>query len=395
MTVPDSTVKKPSAKAGSCKRQKPYPGFPLSWHQSGYWCKKIRGKRHYFGARWGDWQQALEDYERVAADLHAGREPRADPDAVTVALMCNSFLTDREARHHAGELSSRSFSDYQQTCKRIVATFGRERVASDLRPDDFAKLRKTYSQNKWAPTTIANEIGRVGVVLNFAYQSQLIDKPIRVGPSFKRPSKKTLRQHRYEKGERLFEAEQLRQLIDEASPELRAMILLGINCGLGNRDCAKLQSKHLDLASGWLNYPRPKTGVKRRAKLWPETVEALKLVIANRKPPKRDAHAKLIFITKYRGAWYSETGSDCPITKEMRKLLGEIKIYRPGLSFYAIRHTFETIAGDSRDQVAVDHVMGHERPDMASVYRERINDARLEDVATFVHDWLFPAEGER
>ncbi len=28
---------------------KPYAGFPLSWHQSGYWCKKIRGKLHYFG----------------------------------------------------------------------------------------------------------------------------------------------------------------------------------------------------------------------------------------------------------------------------------------------------------------------------------------------------------
>src|SRR5580692_1116387 len=28
---------------------KPYEGFPLTPHPSGRWCKKIRGKLHYFG----------------------------------------------------------------------------------------------------------------------------------------------------------------------------------------------------------------------------------------------------------------------------------------------------------------------------------------------------------
>lgn len=64
-------------------------------------------------------------------------------------------------------------------------------------------------------------------------------------------------------------------------------MLLTINCGLGNRDCAKLESKHINFAKGWLDDPRPKTGVKRRAKLWPETVETLKLVLDDRKTPKK------------------------------------------------------------------------------------------------------------
>jgi hypothetical protein len=42
--------------------------------------------------------------------------------------------------------------------------------------------------------------------------------------------------------------------------QLRAMILLGINCGLGNSDCAGLSHSHLDLERGWLDYPRVKTG---------------------------------------------------------------------------------------------------------------------------------------
>jgi hypothetical protein len=35
------------------KPVKPYPQFPLTAHPAGYWCKKIRGKLHYFGP-WED-----------------------------------------------------------------------------------------------------------------------------------------------------------------------------------------------------------------------------------------------------------------------------------------------------------------------------------------------------
>ena len=77
------------------------------------------------------------------------------------------------------------------------------------------------------------------------------------------------------------------------------------------------------------------------------------------------------------------------MSKEFSKLIRELKLHRPGLGFYALRHTFETIGGDSRDQVAVDAIMGHARDDMASVYRERIDDARLLAVVQHVRKWLF------
>ncbi|MHC4403043.1 MAG: hypothetical protein ACYTG0_25560 [Planctomycetota bacterium] len=70
----------------------------------------------------------------------------------------------------------------------------------------------------------------------------------------------------------------------------------------------------------------------------------------------------------------------------------ETGIYRSGVGFYALRYTFETIAGDSRDQIAVDHVMGHDRGDMASVYRERIGDDRLRAVTDHVREWLFDSK---
>jgi hypothetical protein len=82
------------------------------------------------------------------------------------------------------------------------------------------------------------------------------------------------------------------------------------------------------------------------------------------------------------------------------KLLKLAGVARPGLSFYALRHTFETIGGDTRDQVAVDFIMGHSRGDMASDYRERISDGRLKAVTDHVRAWLYPPpeakpEGEK
>lgn len=142
--------------------------------------------------------------------------------------------------------------------------------------------------------------------------------------------------------------------------------------------------------------------------MWPETVQALREAIARRPTPKDPAHADLVFITKQGACWWKPgrlkelvTGADpeggrwhdapdTPISKETAKLLKALKIHRPGLNFYALRHTFETIGGESRDQVAVDHIMGHVRDDMASVYRERISDERLRAVTDHVRAWLWP-----
>src|SRR5690606_7774981 len=68
-------------------------------------------------------------------------------------------------------------------------------------------------------------------------------------------------------------------------PALRAMILLAINGGMGNFDCASLPMSAVNLETGWVNYPRPKTGVGRRFPLWPETAAAIQEAIDKRPEP--------------------------------------------------------------------------------------------------------------
>jgi hypothetical protein len=74
--------------------------------------------------------------------------------------------------------------------------------------------------------------------------------PMRFGPGFERPSKKVIRLERARKGARMFESEEIRQLLDHANGTLRTMILLGVNCGFGNADCGTLPISTLDLAGG-------------------------------------------------------------------------------------------------------------------------------------------------
>jgi integrase len=371
------------------KPAKPYPDFPLFPHATKRWAKKIRGQLHYFGP-WEDPDGALNKYLEQRDELHAGRKPKADPEALTIKQLANAFLNHKRDLLNAGELSPRTWAQYKETCDLLVKHLGKHRLVSDLAPDDFAALRRQQAK-RWRPGTLGNFIQRVRVVFKHAADNEVIDGPVRYGQGFKRPSKKTLRVEKARQGHKLFTAEEIRRLLDAASVQIKAMILLGINAALGNADCGRLPLRALDLERGWLDYPRPKTGMERRCPLWPETVRAVKEALARRHEPKAPADAGLVFITRTGQAWHTDT-TESPISYEFGKLLRRLGIngrQRPG--FYSIRHSFRTIADEAKDQPAADFIMGHEVPHMSSVYRETISDARLKAVSDYVRAWLFPS----
>lgn len=397
-----STTKASSRKA--TKPAKPRPDFPLYPHAVGKWCKTIRGKTYYFGT-WGDPEGALAEYLAVKDDLHAGRTPKgkAGPD---VRDVCNSFMVAKRVAMDAGQLSPRSFTGYDATCRCVLAELGAGRSVADLGPADFQKLYQKLS-GKHGISTLGREVTIVRGIFKHAFEADLIDRPVKFGPIFKVPSKAVVRKHKAKSeqtnGKKLFDAGAIRMLIDKADPQLKAMILLGINAGFGNTDCGNLPQSALDLRNGWINYPRPKTGIDRRVPLWPETVEALKAAIAARPKHRDPADANMTFLTIFGQRWTRfevvevkqhgkktiKAKSDDEVCKRFGKLTREQGLHRKGVGFYGLRHSFETVAGGCKDQVAVDGIMGHADPSMAAVYRHGIEDDRLRAVVDHVHGWLF------
>ncbi len=390
---------------------KPYPDFPLTAHPSGRWCKKILGKLHYFG-HLADWQAALDLWLKQKDELLAGRVPReATPDGLTLKRLSNAYLKHKKSQVDSWELSPRTLADCYRICAEMIDHFGLDRLVDDLRQEDFAAYRIALAK-RMGPVALGNTIQRTQSVLKYAYDAGLVDNRPRCGPGFARPSKKTLRLERAKKPLKLYEAAELRKLLDVAGIPMRAMILLAANAGLGNSDLANLPIGAVNLQTGWVDYPRPKTGIPRRFALWPETLAAVRETLAKRPQPVHEVDAALLFLTHRGGRWCKaifekkpaepiegddqkeklRQNNDNEVTKEFNKLFKSAGIERNGRSFYCIRHCFETVGGDSRDQVAVDHIMGHADSSMAAAYRERISDDRLRAVTEHVRAWLFFAE---
>lgn len=396
--------------------KKPRSDYPLFPHASRQWAKKVRGRLRYFG-KWSNPEAAEHRWLAQRDDLLAGRPVRpVGADELLVKDLCNQYLTYKQGLVQSGELAPRSFAGYMAACRRLARVVGSCTAISHLVREDFSHLRADMSKT-WGPQAVLNEIRRVRMIFTWGVAQNLLEHLPQYGDGMKRPSAKVLRMNRSAKGSRMFEAEQIRTLIAKAGPTLRAMILLGINCGFGNTDLGRLEKSRLDLKEEWADYPRPKTGVPRRCPLWPETVAAIRTVLRIRKraeeaekeslaqrregaeegeqtpPPAPRSTLPLrrhVFLTKAGRTWMpAATGN--PISTEFLALAKRCKVWRRGLGFYALRHTFQTIGGEVKDEPAVSAIMGHfaKTSDMAAVYRERINDDRLKAVTEYVRGWLF------
>jgi integrase len=257
--------------------------------------------------------------------------------------------------------------------------------------------RKGQAKSK---VVLGNEITRIKSIFHWGTRNgsadgnieTLVEKPVKFGDGFAKPKSKPIKRQQAEvierHGQRTFTREEILAMLLFAPGPLEAMVLLAINCGLGNSDIGQLRRVHLNLSTGWLNYPRPKTEADRRCKLWPETVDALKDWLKVRPEPKHSDDDRFIFITKYGCRWHKETGGDNPLSHEFRKILDRLAINHHR-NFYALRATYRTEAGRCADLEAIFYTMGHAMPGMAKHYVKDVHDERLTKVAECVRTWLF------
>jgi integrase len=233
---------------------------------------------------------------------------------------------------------------------------------------------------------------------NWAFKVRIFKEPFPLEVIEKVPTTEVDRQ--------VFTPDDIRRLLDHATVQMRAMILLGINCAFGCTDCALLQWSSLDLNTRRVDFPRPKTKVPRRFRLWPHTVEALQAI-----PQQGDN----VFYTKDGNTWawrlYRDADGkivcdDKPLTKAFKRLMKQAGVVgENGTGFYTLRRTGATIVAQSGNVFAVQAYLGHRDIKMASTYVQRGKLTAQSDQAIWrAWQWLnpvldpisaeFPADGE-
>jgi len=366
--------------------------FPLFAHKGrGYWCKTVLGKHHYFGKVADDPQgkkaMKLWLYERDW--LLSGLEPPPyDPEGSTtksVKYVCNAFLESKENELDAGNLSQRTWDELKCTCDLILKVIPAALEAKLLQPVHFSKVLAAINKRNESPNSRGKFIGQVKAVFNHAYDEELIDRPANFGKSFCSPKQVAYRKHENAKGDQSFTAEEIKLLLNHASVNGRAMILLGLQAGFSNTELAELPRSAIK--GNWIDWPRAKTATKRRIPLWPETKRAIEAAIAS-----GPIDGELVFYRNRRGDDYCNSQRNGGyVGKLFVRTASKAGIV--GHSFYDLRRTLQTIAENSSEQIdlpAIKAIMGHtgRRNDMSERYRQFISDERLQAVTNAVRKWL-------
>jgi integrase len=350
------------------------------------WVKKIGGRVV--------WLAPLDNpqlaRQRAAEHLHAymsGRQVVGPSNQHTLAQLASEFIDDCLARVEAPTptLDRLTYSYYYAVMEHVCTHF-RGRVALDITPADWQGYRNALATMGVARQR--NYVVYVKRLSNWALSLELIDRPLRFGKEFKAPSPKADRVNRAKRGDRTISPADLYLLLLEASPQLRAAILLACNTGIGNTDLAKLCVRDIDRHTATLTTYREKTGIHWVAPLWPETIAALAPLLARKAP------GSLVFTTK-GGRPLLTFATDDPRNASRNDCLarnfGRLR-NRLGLTctYYDCRRTFSTVAQATGDFPSVMSIMGHsfKSDDMLAQYRQRIAPENLLNVVNHVRRQL-------
>jgi integrase len=379
------------------KPVKPYPSFPLTPHAKG-WFVRHGGKPRFVCGRVSPedaivaWDRKKKVWDAAdAAAVTAAPPPPADPGRVDVGDLAEQFLASVEARAGEGRIIKRSFGEYVEAVRDFCGVVGADTRVSDLLPPHFLRHR-VYLSGRFGVHRLKKYMIAVRTMMKWGADNGVVDRPPRYGTEYKLPTKRDSRLARAAReaafGPLLFTAAEVGALLAACDGvNMRAMLLLALNGGYGNEDVADLQTVVLDLDRGVAQYRRGKTGVRRRVLLWAETVDAVRAALDARPRPAAPGLANHVLLTRFGNRYIEETEGGKhkdQIGMQFKALCVRAGVYQERRGFYALRHTFRTLADETGDQRATALIMGHEVGDVADLYVERISDARLAAVVGHV-----------
>ena len=344
--------------------------FPLTLHNTGQYCKKIKGKIYYFGK---DKKLALQKYLQQASDLHTKQNSklfqRPTSESLTIKELSNIYLEYQQSRMEAGDLTERYYVDQIKYLKNFAIFIGPSCLIDEITTMDIQSYRNELLKKYNSPSGLNLNIAIMKAMFHWAKRNDVVQTI----PNVDAVSKVRVSQ----KDRAIFDVKQIAKLLEYASMQIRAMIWLGLNCGFGCMDCAELKWDDVDLDNCRVNLARNKTGIGRNLPLWIETVQALNKV------PKS---GELVFYTSKGNPWVrtinsiDENGNikytkDNALSKKFSKLLKKSNIKtEKGTGFYTLRRTAATLAAKSGDPFAVQQLLGHADLKMATTYVQDVSE---------------------
>jgi integrase len=354
------------------RRVNPVDYFPAEPRADGRYQKKIRGRFFYFGGHGIGRDSALADYQRVRHQLYSGEVAGAihphDYGTWTLRDFGNKYLDARRAEVVAGTLRKVTYADLRYALLQFVRYVGTRRRVTELSPAVFTStanhFKGSLSGCRWN-----HIVSAVNAWLNYSVAHGWIERLPVFGPDWKK-----IPLNQLPRRDRMVSPDELGRLLDVCTSEqMRAMILLAANCGIGPTDLASLRAVHIQ--GGVIRNRRGKTGIQRVAPLWPETLAAIEDWLT-----ARVSNIPELFVTKYGRAW---DGPDVVHEfTDLRRAAGFDMDEHWGLG--AFRHTFSTVADDHGDGNAKRMILGQQFPGIDAVYVAGKRLERLREVVELV-----------
>ena len=350
------------------KRKTRSDKFPLTFHPTGQYCKKIKRKMYYFGS---DRKEALQRYLDQATYLHGHQEHLQKPteDHMTLKQLCEMYLKYQYSKLQANDLTANHHNEQIGSLNKLMAFLGQNIDINNISTLDLQNYKRRIQKSHVSVCRLNLHISIMKALFHWARKNDILANI----PNIDAISRgKIIHQERF-----TFNSEHITRLLSVADVKMRAMVWLGLNCGFGCTDCSELKWSDLDIVSARVKLARKKTGISRDLPLWPETVESLKRV------PKI---GKLVFYTS-RGNPYIQTlfkmddngdgkyATLNTITTNFSRLLKKLGFDVPkGTGFYTLRRTAATIAARSGDPFAVQRLLGHADLQMATRYVQDVSE---------------------
>ena len=332
---------------------------PISYHKHTKQYYVTRGgKRIYLGS---DKEQALEKYHRLGLGLQlTAVEDVAPNPLISVKELANRFIAAQRANWRNPEAT---LACYKGWLGRFLRDH-RRLMASDFTVEAFADWKLSLKKRGYSAEFINHYLSAVRAMYVFAEETDLIQK----APKLRRVKNET-KPRPGAKDKPLYTPDDLQRMLAKADLQMRAMILLALNCGFGPKDVRDLTWSHID--NDRVTLPRSKTGVCQTYLLWAEIRTLLEEIrqerlelearMAKRKALRGDnGH---VFVTRFWKPWSKDA-----VAGQFRKLCKKVGL--PCYGFYRLRHCAST----AMSLVATPHVQ-----------RKFMRHSQLQQQVTYTH----------